>query len=55
MKTSANGQDWGADGRIRTVTRGKRVISVNETSNKLEIKDHGLFTGDLVNYTPFVN
>ena len=55
MKSSANGEDWGASGRIRTVQRGKRIIKRDGTANSIEVQNHGLFTGDVVTYSPFVN
>ena len=55
MKSSTNGQDWGASGRIKTVTRGKRIVDLNATTNIFTVYNHGLFTGDVVTYTPMVN
>ena len=54
MKTSADGQNWGAGGSLNPVKRGKIITGVNTTTKVLTVEDHGLKTGEPVTWTPFV-
>jgi len=64
LKTSPDGVDWGSEGRIRTITRGKQVIGLGNSAtqvsgwtaytadNSVKVESHELETGDAVWWSP---
>lgn len=64
LKTGPNDADaWSGDGRIRTVTRGKQIVGIthtdmsgpgsSEVGSYVKVLNHGLNTGDKINFSPF--
>ena len=57
IKTSPNGKDWGGEGQLRPITRGRQIVEVDITNsgthqNSVKVENHELSTGDRVWWSP---
>ena len=63
LKTSPEGLDWGGEGKIRTIPRGKQIVGLNSSAalgqtwasdDTVKVIGHGLETGDKISWSPCV-